>query len=91
MSMDICIEAIKPADGKFKEMKTIYDACDKAGVRIPPEVDKFFNGEEPHDDGVRVSAGCATTGDPMYSNDGALIDLTKLPDGVKYIRVWCSC
>ncbi len=35
-------------------MNAIYDACEKAKVTVPKEVFNYFNGEDPHPDGVAV-------------------------------------
>jgi hypothetical protein len=45
MGMSTRVIAFRPADEKWKEMKDIYDACYKAGIRLPEEVDDFFDGE----------------------------------------------
>ena len=41
MSMSTHTTAFKPADEKWKQMKEIYDACLKADVTIPNEVERY--------------------------------------------------
>lgn len=59
---------------------------------LPPETAAFFDdhGEEREvtADGIRVSID--EDGDVMY-DDGATIDLSKLPPGTTKIRVYASC
>jgi hypothetical protein len=89
MGMSSGIYGIKPADEKWKEMKAIWDACKKARINAPQEVYQFFEGNEPDERGVVVSlykheAIEAIT--PGYSEKGYIVDITKLPKDVKYIK-----
>lgn len=54
MGMSTHVFGIKPPDEKWKQMKTIWDACRKAKIQPPQEVDTFFGGEPPDEKGVVV-------------------------------------
>jgi hypothetical protein len=99
MSVSTFIKAIKPPNKKWREMKAVYDSCVKAGISIPDEVTDFFDGDEPNEKGVEIDLRCSQN---QYTNDGDIhpsisighgdstdywdVDLSKLPDGVKFIR-----
>jgi len=88
MGMSTNVYGIKPPDDKWKKMKTIWDACETMGVKIPNEVDKFFGGEEPDDSGVLIclqGLGCCSDF-RREMMEGFEIDVTKLPKNVKVIR-----
>jgi len=84
--MSTHVIGFKPPDEKWKQMKEIFDACKKANIALPTEVDKFFNHEEPDDAGVRVDLKSILE---KYTDDGVSgyqLDLSKLPNDVKIIR-----
>lgn len=88
MSMDITIVGFRPADDKWRVMKTIYEQCEEIGVPIPKEVLAFFDHQAPDESGVRVEIA-DTECCREYSNDyesGYEIDVTKLPKDVTIIR-----
>ena len=91
--MSTHVEGFIPPDAKFKKMLKAYRACEEAGVAIPADVDKFFNGEPPDEAGVKLDLTYdkrykdAVT---EYQNDacqGVEIDIDKLPKDVKVVRV----
>ncbi len=92
MSASNQVIGFKPPDEKWKRMKKAWDACSEAGIDPPPEVEKFFNGEEPDDAGVEVDIKklpcCKKYSEDMM--DGFEIDLTKLPKDVTVIRCYVS-
>jgi hypothetical protein len=93
MGMSTHIEGVKPPDEKWKKMKAAYDACSAAGVEPPPEVEKFFGGEEPDPLGVVVRIeGTAAVLDyaPHDCAEGFEVHIDKLPKDVKVIRFWNS-
>jgi len=88
MSINTSVVGFKPPDEKWKEMKAIWDACDKVGVEIPKGVYEFFNGCEPDEVGVEVdieNTPCCSKYRPEMKT-GFEIDITKLPEDVKIIR-----
>jgi len=46
------IHAVRKPDEKWAQMKKVWHACKQAGVEVPSEVEGFFGGCEPRDDGV---------------------------------------
>lgn len=73
-------------------MKTIYEACSKAGVEIPEEVEDFFDGEEPGDrPGMEVKITDSLEEWEDDSRSGFEMDVSKLPKDVKKIRFYMSC
>lgn len=98
MSMSMYVEGIRPGDEKWRQMKAVYDACNAAGVALPPAVSKFFNhSSRPDERGVVLELGtqygakheCCT---PWSENEreGFEIDVSKLPEDVKILRFYCS-
>lgn len=88
MGMSLWVEAVKPADDKWKEMKVIYDACVKAGVKVPDEVMNFFDGEIPEGAGVVIELSkheCLSDYDGNYKW-GYEVDISKLPKDIKLLR-----
>lgn len=93
MSMSSSVVGIRPPDKKWLEMKKVYDACLEANIPVPKKVDEFFNGEPPDDLGVEIPLGSkygeqhkSTSKHEDEMEDGFLVDLDKLPEGVRYIR-----
>ena len=94
-SSDLHIEGFLPPDEKWCAMKDIWDSCQKAGVKVPEEVNKFFDHEDPHTQspmGTKVNLDgheCRSE----YSEDmtdGVYVDLQKLPEGITLLRVSIS-
>jgi len=73
-------------------MKDVYDACQAAGVEIPGEVMKFFQGTHPDEHGVLVpiEGTDAVTEYHEYESDGFDVDIRKLPPGLYIIRFYNS-
>lgn len=104
MSTSIHIVGIKQADEKWKLMKNIYEACEKADVNLPDEVDEYFQGEIPDEAGVRVEIEPSydTRDDNYEPNEfgvahykgdysrGFEVDITKLPKDVTKLRFYNS-
>lgn len=87
--MNLCVYAVKPADGKWKQMKDIWDSCNNAGIQPPDEVKKFFDWEYPTSDGKLIDI-TQTPGVVEYSEemvDGYDIDITQLPEDTTKLRV----
>lgn len=85
----VMIEIIgfKPSDEKWKAMKFVWDACKKAGVEIPDEVYKFFEGKEPDNLGVETDIGYAVKRHKHVSTIQYDVYIDKLPKDVKVIRI----
>jgi len=93
MGMSTHVVGFKPPDDKWKKMKAVYDACQKAGINPPEEVFNFFGGSsEPDDQGVEVAIQKlpCTKKFSSESKQGFEIDLKKLPPDVTVIRFYNS-
>lgn len=92
MSMGTHIVGFAPPDDKWKQMRSVWEACEAAGVPAPQEVIDFFNGEPPDEQGIEVDLedhDCVSE----YSADmqsGYEVDLRKVPANVQYIRFYNS-
>jgi hypothetical protein len=89
------VKAFKPADDRWQRMKTVYDACTAAGIEIPDEVDRYFNGERPDGEGVAIDhhdllPSGAVTEWHEDMREGYEINLGLLPDDVTVVRVYMS-
>lgn len=93
MSMSICVTGVVPADDEYKKKVAAWKACKAAGVPTPSELDKFFNYETPDELGMEMDlrrGECSKEYRNDYS-EGYVVDVTKLPQGVRYIRLYISC
>ena len=82
--MSTWVKGIKPPDEKWEKMKAIWDACEKADIEIPEEVEEFFDGEPPDDKGVVVEIPKHEYTDD--SRQGFEIYLSELPKDIQIIR-----
>ena len=46
---------------RWRAMKGVWDACDRAGMEVPREVRRYFNGEPPTPEGIVVSVPVEAT------------------------------
>ena len=95
MSMSTHVVGFKPPDYKWKAMKEAYEACKKAGIAVPEEVQKFFNYTAPDPAGVTIPEGelqkCGAIREWSEDmKDGYEIFVAKLPADVQVVRVYNS-
>jgi len=91
MGMSTHVVAFREADLKFKEMKKIWEMCDSNDIVIPDEVDAYFDGEWPKNmEGVEININEAVSEYNFNCQQGFQVDLSKLPKGVRTIRVYNS-
>jgi len=96
MGMSSSVYGIRPPNERWRKMKEIYEACEKADIDPPEEVQEFFpDGEPPDPKGVVVDLSCFG---PKYENhpsvteykgdmdEGFEVEIDKLPPDVKIIR-----
>ncbi len=92
MGMSSHVVGIRPADEEYMKKVAAYNACAAAGVSTPDELEDFFDGMPPNPDGVVVDLDdeecCEKYNEHM--RDGFTIDVTKLPEGVRYVRFYNS-
>lgn len=94
MSMSTHAVGFKAPDGRWKAMKAVWDACKEARIDPPDDVDDYFNGEDPEEQGVVVEIEetdcCKEWSDGERCASGFQIDLKKLPKDLTHIRVYNS-
>ena len=88
------IRAIKPSDEKHKKMMEIYRLCRQSNIKIPNEVHGYFGDTYPSDLGVVIDhydlpEECRKEFSRNYEQ-GYRIDLSSLPDDVRYLEVYLS-
>lgn len=88
--MEMHVIGIIPNDDKFRTMEEIWNLCNENGIRLPTEVDDFFNLQAPCDDGVEICIDSATETycSSNFDIEGFDIDISKLPPDVKIIRFY---
>ena len=77
-----------PPDETWQKMLAVWDACSKAGVRPPGEVEKFFGDSDPKGIGRQVEIPHREYSAKMVS--GVEVEIDKLPKEVKFIRFYNS-
>lgn len=94
MGMRTSIDGFVPPNEKFKKMLTIYEACESAGVKIPKEVETFFNGQLPDSKGIVIHLPAdkhpAVTAWQDDMAEGFEVELDKLPKSIKVLRFYNS-
>lgn len=87
MGMLTSLRAYRSAnDPEFKNMKAVYDACRKASITLPKEVDTYFNGGSP-EESLEVELQKDKhyhEGTEEYSNE-LIVNLNELPMNVTKI------
>lgn len=81
-----------PPDGEYRKMAAVWKSCEDAGVPIPDEVSKYFRHEPPTGIGFEVNLEtdrcCSEYKEDMI--DGFEIDVDKIPENIKIIRVYMN-
>jgi hypothetical protein len=96
MSMSTHVVGFAPPDETWLKMKSVWDACEAAGVTVPENVSKFFNYERPDAAGVCIELDHYKTPHECLkkyradSQEGFEIDISKLPPQIKTIRFFNS-
>ena len=87
MGTYLFVEGIRKSDDKFKQMKAVWDACMKADIELPKEIQKFFNWRDPDKEGLRVKL---TEEHGLEKEDFSykgIIEIAKLPDNITHIII----
>lgn len=80
-----------PPDEEWNKLKDVYNACKAAGLPIPDKVESVFDGNNPNDmPGMEVDLGDAENEWSDEYRSGIVVDLSKLPPHVKFIRFYNS-
>ncbi len=106
MGCSVFAVGIRDLDGRFKDMVALKLMCDKTKTSYPKELLAYFEDaieehgtdeledlEEETMERIMKEVNIpdeACEGD-VDTDDGMLIELSKLPDDIKTIRVYMSC
>lgn len=92
MGMSTHAVGFVPPDENWDKMKAVYNACIEAGVDVPDNVEKFFDYNNPNNvPGFEVDLeGNAAKEWADNYRQGFEVDLSKLPENVKFIRFYNS-
>jgi len=91
MSMSTHVIGFRKADEKWEQMKSVWNACERAGIEAPKEVYEYFNHNNPNTlAGIEVSISSAITEYCDDMQEGYEVDITKLPPDVTVIRFYNS-
>lgn len=96
MGMSMHCLAVKPADAEYMKKLAAYRACVIAHISVPQELVDFFGGEDPDEEGATITlAGYRSehVSCEEWSDDGRTgfqVDITKLPEGTRFVRFYCS-
>jgi predicted metal-dependent TIM-barrel fold hydrolase len=90
MSTSIHVVGFRKPDEKFKQMKSVWDACKAANVQPPDAVIDFFNDEQPDDNGVEVGLTKVTTNWSDDMREGFELKVADIPASVHCVRFYVS-
>jgi len=102
MSVDVYVSGIRDADGKLSDMLDLKSQCDKLHIAYPPELREYFRGSDALGMSDRADAARAAVevdlsaygplpgvaDGSVEEGDGMVIDLSKLPDDIKRLRIY---
>jgi hypothetical protein len=86
MSMATYVEGFIPPDDAWRKMRDVRNACVAAGIRVPDDVDRFFNFEAPDPQGQRVPLKDVAKEWRNEHSEGIEIVIADIPKSVKVIR-----
>lgn len=95
------VSAIRIADEAYTKKIAAYRACQEAGIKIPVELEKFFDGQ-PEDfgpayrlaeynpeDKPKIFHSCIQdSSDSSSGLYGILIDTRSLPPETRFVKIW---
>jgi hypothetical protein len=88
--MSIHIVGFREPDDEWRKMKAAYDACEAAGIEIPPEIDRFFDGEKPDERGIEIDLEPHTKEFHTEAALGYEIEVADIPKQIKVLRFYNS-
>jgi hypothetical protein len=90
--MSLGVVGIMPADEAYKKKLAAYRACEEAGIAMPEELEKFFGHRVPNALGLQIDLYNHPSVEPYNEEgcEGYTIDVSKLPEGVRFVRVYAS-
>jgi hypothetical protein len=91
MGFDMHVYGIVPADAEYKRMQAVWEACEKANVPVPREVEVFFNYDKPDGHGIQVALGASEGVAKLPGDSGYVVRIDQLPKNVKAVKFLLSC
>lgn len=92
MSMSTHLKGFRPIDDRWRAMKTAWDACKAISADPPQAVSDFFGDEEPDEGGIAIDlerSPCVSQWS-REMEDGYVVDLRRLPEGITHLRFYNS-
>lgn len=91
--MSTHVIGFSPPDETWQRMEAVWDACHAAGIDPPVAVSEFFDDEPPDTRGVLIDQrGLEKCGAVKAWRDetreGYEVEIAKLPNNVKFIRMY---
>lgn len=93
MSMDLHVYGYREPDEEWHKMQAAWDACVRAGVKVPDEVLDYFEGEAPDffNESLKVELpGLSVREHNDVGEFGYTVYLSHVPKGVKVLRFIAS-
>ena len=81
-----CTGFKEPENLRWERMQKAYQACKEAEIKIPEEIEQFLQYEKM---GEPVDISMAVVEWKGAAPKGIYVDLLKLPEDIRYIRVVC--
>lgn len=88
MGASFYVTGCREKGADYDRMKAIYENCQELGIPVPKEVNKYFNWDEPSEDGPEIDLEDAGYAEE-YSEDGEhgfIVDLSSLPDDIRKVK-----
>ena len=105
MGASVSVYGVREPEGKLGSMVDMVIQCKDLDITIPPEVEDYFEGTDAthmrtREEMIREATETSlkygfhsidglTEGDVEYDN-GMLVDLSKLPEDIKFLRISMS-
>jgi hypothetical protein len=89
MSVSYYVEGIREPDEEFQKMKKIYDLCIESDVGVPREVEDYFDGNTPDNDGLSVEIPNEEFSEEYRS--GYKVQVKDIPKNIKCLKFTISC
>lgn len=86
MNMSTTVLGFRPPDARWWALKEVWDSCAAADVEPPRAVVEFFGFAPPDTSGVDINIQAAVEQWSTDSSSGFVVDLSKLPPDIRFLR-----
>ena len=87
----LAVVGFRPPDAEHETMRQAWLALVDAGLPVPTQLDEYFDYQHPEETGTEIDLEEWGEGECFTEiKAGFEIDVTKLPPGIKIIRVYDS-